>query len=45
MSNQNKENNHKADQANRNKGTTGTNPVNAKVDGNRGKQKNPNQKK
>lgn len=43
MSNQN--NNHKDNQANSNKGTSGNNPANAKVYGNRGKQMNPNQKK
>lgn len=42
MSNQ--QNNHKANQGNPNKGTSGTNPDNAKVHGNRGKQLNPNQK-
>lgn len=35
--------NHRADALNNNKGTSGTNPVNAKVHGNRGKQLNPNQ--
>lgn len=35
--------NHRADTLNNNKGTSGTNPVNAKVHGNRGKQLNPNQ--
>lgn len=39
-----KQNNHKANQANANKGTSGTNSVNSKVNGNRGKQLNPNQK-
>lgn len=43
MSNQ--QNNHKANQGNGNKGTTGTNQAYAKVQGNTGKQKNPNQKK
>jgi hypothetical protein len=43
MSNQN--NNHKTNQGNTNKGTSGTNPLNAKVQGNKGKQMNPNQKK
>lgn len=38
-----KQNNHKSNQANSNKGTTGTNTVNSKVHGNRGKQLNPNQ--
>jgi len=36
--------NHKANQANANKGTPGVNKANAKVHGNRGKQLNPNQK-
>lgn len=36
--------NHHSDQRNNNKGTSGTNPTNAKVHGNRGKQLNPNQK-
>ena len=40
-----KQNNHKADQSNPNKGTPGTNKANAKVHGNRGKQTNPNQKR
>ncbi|WP_339720484.1 hypothetical protein [uncultured Paraglaciecola sp.] len=43
MSNQN--NNHKGNQGNSNKGTSGTNPAYAKVNGNRGKQMNPNQNK
>lgn len=43
MSNTN--NNHKANQANSNKGTSGTNIVNAKVHGNRGAQLNPNNSK
>lgn len=43
MSNQN--NNHKANQNNTNKGTSGSNLANAKVQGNKGKQMNPNQKK
>ena len=38
MSNQNNQ----ANQANSNQGTTGTNKQNAKVNGNRGKQMNPN---
>lgn len=33
---------HRADQLNNNKGTSGSNPTNAKVHGNRGKQFNPN---
>ena len=37
-------NNHKANQANANKGADGVNKVYAKVQGNRGKQKNPNNK-
>lgn len=36
--------NHHADALNPNKGTSGTNPINAKVHGNRGKQLNPNQR-
>ncbi|WP_168800785.1 hypothetical protein [Psychroserpens sp. NJDZ02] len=36
------QNNHKANQANPNKGTSGTNAVNSKVHGNRGQQLNPN---
>lgn len=36
--------NHRADALNNNKGTSGTNPTNAKANGNRGKQLNPNQK-
>lgn len=36
--------NHHANQLNTNKGTIGTNKVNAKVQGNRGKQLNPNHK-
>lgn len=35
--------NHHANQLNTNKGSSGTNPANAKVHGNRGKQLNPNQ--
>ncbi len=35
--------NQRADALNKNKGTSGTNPTNAKVHGNRGKQLNPNQ--
>lgn len=38
------QNNHKANQNNPNKGTSGTNPVYDKVQGNRGKQLNPNNK-
>lgn len=38
-------NNHKANQGNSNKGTSGTNSVNAKVNGNRGAQMNPNNAK
>ena len=34
---------HHANQLNPNKGTPGTNPANAQVHGNRGKQLNPNQ--
>jgi hypothetical protein len=36
--------NHRADALNNNKGTSGTNSTNAKANGNRGKQLNPNQK-
>ena len=36
---------HRADALNQNRGTPGTNPTNAKVQGNRGKQLNPNQNK
>ena len=43
MSNQ--QNNHKANQGNANKGTTGTNKAYAKVQGNKGAQLNPNKKK
>lgn len=35
---------HRADALNKNRGTPGTNITNAKVHGNRGKQKNPNRK-
>ncbi len=42
MSNQN---NHKANQNNPNNGTSGSNNAYAKVQGNKGKQLNPNQKK
>lgn len=35
--------NHRADALNKNRGTPGTNPTNAKAHGNRGKQLNPNQ--
>ncbi len=41
----NKNNDHKANQNNSNKGTKGTNKAYDKVQGNRGKQLNPNQKK
>lgn len=40
----NNNSNHKADTQNPNSGTTGNNPANAKTNGNRGKQLNPNQK-
>jgi len=40
----NQSNNHKSNQKNSNEGTSGTNPAYDKVQGNRGKQKNPNQK-
>ncbi len=36
--------NHKANQKNVNKGTSGTNKTNAQVHGNRGAQMNPNKK-
>ena len=36
--------NHRADQLNVNKGTSGNNPANAKVHGNRGKQMNKKSK-
>lgn len=36
--------NHRANALNNNRGTSGTNPVNAHVHGNRGKQLNPNQR-
>jgi len=36
--------NHRADALNNNKGTSGTNPINAKVHGNRGKQLNLKQR-
>lgn len=35
---------HRANALNKNRGTPGTNPTNAQVQGNRGKQLNPNQK-
>lgn len=38
-----KQSNHKANQGNANKGTSGSNKANSKVNGNRGKQLNPNQ--
>ncbi len=37
--------NHRSDQANTNRGSKGTNPVNSHVHGNRGAQLNPNRKK
>ena len=39
-----KSNNQRSDAKNPNYGTTGTNPINARVHGNRGKQQNPNKK-
>ncbi|WP_108064361.1 alpha-amylase [Poseidonibacter lekithochrous] len=42
MSSNKNNNNHKSNQANVNKGTSGTNSANAKVHGNRGSQMNPN---
>jgi hypothetical protein len=41
---QQQQNNHRADALNANRGTSGTNPTNAKVHGNRGKQLQPKQK-
>ena len=38
-----KQNNHRANQLNTNKGTSGSNSANSKVHGNRGTQLNPNQ--
>lgn len=38
-----KQNNHKANQGNPNKGTSGSNSANSKSNGNKGKQLNPNQ--
>ncbi len=38
-----KQNNHKSNQANSNKGTSGSNKAYSKAHGNRGKQLNPNQ--
>ena len=38
-----KNNSHKANQANPNRGTSGSNNANSKMNGNRGKQLNPNQ--
>jgi hypothetical protein len=35
--------NHRSDQLNSNRGTTGNNPANGHAHGNRGKQLNPNQ--
>jgi hypothetical protein len=35
---------HRADALNKNRGSNGSNPANAHVQGNRGKQLNPNQK-
>lgn len=37
-----KQNNHRSNQLNANKGTSGTNKSNSKVHGNRGNQLNPN---
>jgi len=37
--------NHKANQSNANKGTSGSNAANSKVHGNRGAQLNPNRKR
>ena len=39
-----KQNSHRANQLNTNKGTSGSNNANSKSNGNRGKQLNPNQK-
>ena len=44
MKNRNKNSNHKADIKNRNEGTNGVNKTYAKIQGNKGKQLNPNQK-
>ena len=41
----NSKNDHKSDQSNANKGTSGTNQTYDKVHGNRGAQLNPNNKK
>jgi len=40
----NAEKNQRSNAKNPNRGTAGNNPINAKVNGNRGKQLNPNQK-
>ncbi len=47
MSSRNKtqqQNDHHSNQLNRNQGTSGSNQANSKVNGNRGKQLNPNQR-
>ncbi|GKQ68422.1 hypothetical protein KAM344_35870 [Aeromonas caviae] len=41
---QRQQQNHRSDALNSNRGTSGTNPTNAHVHGNRGKQLNPNQR-
>ncbi|MBF8164727.1 hypothetical protein IVE04_26580 [Pseudomonas mendocina] len=41
---QRQQHNHRSDALNNNRGTSGTNPTNARVHGNRGKQLNPNQR-
>lgn len=38
------QNNHRSNQLNRNQGSSGSNHANSKVNGNRGKQLNPNQR-
>ena len=44
MSNSKTQQNHKSDQSNANRGTSGQNKTHSHVHGNRGKQMNPNQK-
>lgn len=44
MMSNSKSNNHKANQSNPNRGTSGSNSANSKSHGNRGKQLNPNSK-
>ena len=45
MANNKANSNHKANTLNKNSGTSGNNMANAKANGNRGKQMNPNRKK